>query len=162
MFGTKKLIAGVSGGLAGGLVFGMMMAMMGMLPMIGRMVGSPTAAAGWLVHLAISASIGASFAVALGWLAQGRVSSTLFGTIYGAVWWLLGPLTLMPLFMGMGLGVNWNAAAAANMLPSLMGHVIFGVILGFTYDLMQRRFASRAGRRAQEHGAEAEVTVLQG
>lgn len=63
MFGTKKLIAGVAAGLAGGLVFGMMMAKMGMLPMIGKMVGSPTVAAGWLVHLGISASIGGSFEI---------------------------------------------------------------------------------------------------
>jgi len=33
----------------------------------------------------------------------------------------------------MGLGVNWNAAAAAQMLPSLMGHLIYGAILGLTY-----------------------------
>ena len=37
---------------------------------------------------------------------------------------------LMPLFMGMGVGVNWNTAAAANMLPSLAGHLIFGAISG--------------------------------
>ena len=161
MFGTKKLIAGVAGGLAGGLVFGMMMAMMGMLPMIGKMVGSPTVAAGWLVHLAISATIGASFAVLLGWLAQGPVSSTLFGTLYGAVWWLLGPLTLMPLMMGMGLGANWNVAAAAGMLPSLVGHVVFGVILGFAYDLVQRRLTD--GRRGPDRApTEAEAAVSQG
>jgi len=157
MFATKKLTAGVGGGLAGGLVFGMMMAKMGMLPMIGKMVGSPTVATGWVVHLAISAAIGGSFAVLAGWLAQGRRSSAVFGTLYGAAWWLLGPLTLMPLMMGMGLGINWNATAAANMLPSLYGHVIFGAVLGLTYDLVLRRLgASRpaAADRAQR-GAEA-------
>jgi hypothetical protein len=35
--------------------------------------------------------------------------------------------------MGMGLGVNWNAAAAVAMLPSLMGHLMYGGILGLTY-----------------------------
>ena len=49
------------------------------------------------------------------------------------IWWVLGPLTLMPLMMGMGLGVNWNLGAAQAMLPSLMGHVIFGLLLGFVY-----------------------------
>jgi hypothetical protein len=39
----------------------------------------------------------------------------------------------MPLFMGMGLGVNWNATAAVAMLPSLVGHLIYGGILGFIY-----------------------------
>ena len=43
----------------------------------------------------------------------------------------------MPLFMGMGLGVNWNAAAATNMLPSLMGHLVYGAVLGLTYALFE-------------------------
>ena len=38
-------------------------------------------------------------------------------------------LTLMPLFLGMGLGANWNLNAAQNMLPSLMGHVVFGLVI---------------------------------
>ncbi len=39
----------------------------------------------------------------------------------------------MPLFMGMGFGVNWNLEAATNMMPSLMGHLIYGAILGGLY-----------------------------
>ena len=66
MFGTRKILAGASSGVVGGLIFGLMMAKMGTLPMIGKMIGSPTVAAGWLVHLGISAAIGASFAVLLG------------------------------------------------------------------------------------------------
>ena len=48
MFGTKKILAGAVSGVVGGLVFGLMMAKMGTLPMIGRMIGSPTLAAGWV------------------------------------------------------------------------------------------------------------------
>jgi hypothetical protein len=155
MFGTRKLIAGVSAGLAGGVVFGMMMAQMGMLPMIGKMVGQPTVAAGWLVHLGISAAIGGSFAVLLGWAVTGKPSSLVLGTVYGTAWWLIGPLTLMPLFMGMGLGANWNLAAAQNMLPSLMGHAIFGMVLGLGYAPLKTRLDRRSStgdqprRRAQ-------------
>ncbi len=39
----------------------------------------------------------------------------------------------MPLFMGMGFGVSWNAAAAAAMLPSLVPHLMYGSILGLLY-----------------------------
>ena len=39
----------------------------------------------------------------------------------------------MPLFMGMGFGVNWNPEAATEMLPSLVGHLIYGAILGGLY-----------------------------
>jgi hypothetical protein len=45
----------------------------------------------------------------------------------------------MPLFMGMGLGVNWNATAAVTMLPSLMGHLLYGAILGTSYVWLRER-----------------------
>jgi hypothetical protein len=155
-FSRTRLITGAVSGLAGGLVFGMMMAMMGMLPMIGQMVGVPTAAAGWVVHLIIAATIGISFAVLLDWLVTGRISSVVFATSYGAVWWTLGPLTLMPLMMGMGLGVNWNLGAAQAMLPSFMGHLVFGMVLGLTYLPLRRRF----GAIRQIHGRRGEAEVV--
>ena len=130
---TQRVVRGSLAGIIGGVVFGIMMAMMGTLPMIGKMVGVPNAVAGFLVHLAISASIGGSFGVFLGGFLRGRGASLAGGLLYGSFWWLLGPLTLMPLFMGMGLGVNWNATAAQAMLPSLMGHAIFGLVMGFAW-----------------------------
>ena len=98
--------------------------------MIGSMVGHPSAVTGFLVpsssaqesaHRLRFCSVALSMAPARDLLA------------YGGAWWFLGPLTLMPLTMGMGLGVNWNAAAASQMLPSLMGHLIYGALLGLTY-----------------------------
>jgi hypothetical protein len=130
---TNNIKHGIIGGLSGGLIFGMMMWMMGMLPMIGKMVGLPNVFGGWIVHLAISATIGASFAVLLDRFVKSYPSGAVTGLIYGAAWWFLGPLTLMPLMMGMGFGVNWNATAAVDMAPSLMGHAIFGVALGLVY-----------------------------
>ncbi len=137
---------GVYGGLAGGVVFGAMMAMMEMLPMIGNMVGVPSAWVGFIVHLAISATIGGSFAVLLS--ASGLGGGVGSGLAYGFTWWILGPLTVMPFFMGMGLGVNWNVAAMSAALPSLVGHLIFGAILGVTY----RRLQNRAGEPSLSSG----------
>ncbi len=136
---AKTLKWGVYGGLAGGVVFGAIMGVMGMRPMIGKMVGQPSAAAGAVVHLANSAIIGAGFAVVLGRFVSGIGSGLTAGLLYGGTWWFLGPLTLMPLFMGMGLGVNWNASAAASMLPSLMGHMVYGAVLGAAYAALRQR-----------------------
>lgn len=124
---------GAYAGVAGGVAFGAMMGMMGMLPMIGQMVGAPTAAVGFIVHLAISAVIGTSFAALFQAAVTGTASGLGYGAAYGTAWWFLGPLTLMPLMMGMGLGVNWNLTAATQMAPSLLGHRIFGLILGVVY-----------------------------
>jgi hypothetical protein len=130
---ATRIKYGIVGGLMGGAVFGMMMLAMGTLPMIGKMVGQPNAAVGFLVHMVISACIGAGFGVALGGAVNSTARGLILGTVYGGAWWVLGPLTLMPLFMGMGLGVNWNGAAANAMLPSLMGHLVFGLVQGFAY-----------------------------
>jgi uncharacterized membrane protein YagU involved in acid resistance len=145
----RTLARGVYGGLAGGVVFGAMMGMMGMLPMIGQMVGSPTALAGFLVHMVNSAIIGAGFAVVIGKFVNGVGSGLYTGLLYGSTWWFLGPLTLMPLFMGMGLGVNWNPAAAVAMLPSLAGHMMYGAILGTVFALSRERSLAYATVSAQ-------------
>ncbi len=130
---TRELKWGAYGGLAGGLIFGMLMGMMGMLPMIGSMIGQPTVAAGFVVHMANSVIIGVGFAIVLGRFVSGTRSGVGVGLAYGGAWWILGPLTFMPLFMGMGFGVNWNVAAAAAMLPSLVGHLMYGGVLGLVY-----------------------------
>jgi len=136
---TRNLKLGVLGGLLGGTVFGAMMGMMGMLPMIGQMVGQPSALAGFAVHMVNSAIIGAGFAVVFGRTVEGFGSGMTTGMLYGIGWWLLGPLTLMPLFMGMGFSANWNFGAAQSMLPSLVGHIMYGVILGTSYAWLRQR-----------------------
>lgn len=136
---ASNLTQGIYGGLAGGAVFGAMMGMMGMLPMIGNMVGHPSAVIGFLVHMVISAFIGAGFALLFDRRVTGISNGFRYGLLYGGVWWLLGPLTLMPLLLGMGLGVNWNLTAVVNMFPSLMGHLIYGAILGASYARLQNR-----------------------
>ena len=146
---TRELKWGAYGGVAGGLIFGAMMGVMGMLPMIGSMVGQPTAAVGFVVHMVNSTIIGAAFAIVLGRFVRGTASGLGAGLAYGGVWWILGPLTLMPIFMGMGFGVNWNAAAATAMLPSLVGHLMYGSILGVTYIWLRRRDAGPVLATAQ-------------
>ena len=136
---VRNIKLGIYGGLAGGVVFGAMMGMMGMLPMIGKMAGHPSALFGFFVHMVNSAIIGAGFGLLLGRGIRRLVDGLTRGLAYGGIWWLLGPLTLMPLFMGMGLGVNWNLVAAGNMLPSLAGHLVYGAILGMSYAFLKHR-----------------------
>jgi hypothetical protein len=132
-FGKSNLLYGAYGGVVGGIVFGIMMAMMGMMPMIGQMIGMPDVISGWIVHLIISVVTGLIFAVIYLDAVTSIMTGIIWGAIYGFIWWILGPLTLMPFFLGMGLGVNWTLAALASQLPSLIGHIIFGVLLGGIY-----------------------------
>jgi hypothetical protein len=113
------------------------------------MVGYPNAAVGFAVHMVNSAIIGAGFAVVFNMAVRGLGTGVTSGILYGGFWWLLGPLTLMPLFMGMGLGVNWNLSAAGAMLPSLAGHLIYGTILGAVYALSRQRGPTYATARTR-------------
>ncbi|WP_434812390.1 hypothetical protein [Microbacterium sp. bgisy189] len=122
----QRVLAGVVGGVAGGLVFGMLMAVMGMLPMIAMMVGSDVAAVGFGIHMMISIIIGLGLTVLFGnLLLTGYLRGLIVGMVYGAIWWVLGPLVIMPMMMGMPLFTIDSTA-----LFSLMGHVIYGGILG--------------------------------
>lgn len=132
-----RIKQGMIGGVAGGIPFGLMMSVMGTLPMIGSMVGRPSVTAGFLVHMLISVAIGAAFGLFVGPLAIGEVRTRLAGLTYGAAWWVLGPLTFMPWIMGMGLAANWSTAGVRGALPSLLGHLIFGAVLGFVYHRLQ-------------------------
>ena len=101
----QRVLAGVVGGVAGGAVFGMLMAVMGMLPMIAMMVGSDVAAVGFGIHMMISIVIGLGLTVLFGnLLLTGYLRGLIVGMVYGAVWWVLGPLVIMPMMMGMMYG----------------------------------------------------------
>ena len=107
MFNSVRV--GAVAGLVGGIVFGMMMAMMGMLTVIAGMVGSSSAIVGFMVHLVISAMIGAGYGVVLGSLATSTTRGLACGGAYVMAWWVLGPLPVMPPLMGMGFVSKWTS-----------------------------------------------------
>ncbi len=121
----RRAAAGAAGGIAGGVAFGILMAMMGMLPMVAMLVGSDSAAVGFGVHMAISIAIGLGLTLALAGQLTSYARGGLIGLGYGALWWVLGPLLIMPAMMGMPV---FTIDAGATM--SLVGHLIYGVILG--------------------------------
>lgn len=104
------------------------------MAMVAMVVRSHSLVVGWLYHLFNSAVIGALF----GWLVGDRAhtyrTGLAWGAAWGALWWVLGSLILMPVLLGM------PPFAALRMPPmrpvamgSLMGHLIYGVILGAVY-----------------------------
>ncbi len=80
---VRNIALGAYAGLAVGVVFGIMMGMMGTLPMIGKMVGHPSAVTGFIVHLVNSAIIGGGFAMVFGQAVNGIGSGLGKGLLYG-------------------------------------------------------------------------------
>lgn len=134
---TSALIAGALAGLVGGAVFGLMMAMMGMLPMVGMLVGSESAAVGFVVHMAISAFIGAVYGLVASRLRQTAGMAVLAGVVNGVIWWVLGALILMPLMLGMSAMV---LQIGGDQWMSLIGHLIYGVITALVFLPLFKRF----------------------
>lgn len=155
----RSLRAGILAGVLAGIVMGIGMQVMtaptpdgGHVPMM-AMVGDiplrydPTGAldqlgkvtVGWIYHLINSAIIGALFVLVFGGAVRNQRSGIGWGLLYGVVWWVLGGLTLMPLLLGM-------PAFAPLMMPpmrpvafgSLIGHLMYGLILGVAYVWLAR------------------------
>jgi uncharacterized membrane protein YagU involved in acid resistance len=131
----SRIRQGMLAGLAAGAVFGLLMAGVGMLPMVGMMVGIDNAFVGFLVHMMISAFAGALFAVLTAKFADNIVPMYGLGMIYGVVWWLVGALIIMPLWLSVTADPMMSdmVFVVGNMQwVSLFGHVLFGWVLSAT------------------------------
>ncbi len=133
---TKLAVSGAIAGLAGGAVFGMMMMMMGMLPMVGMLVRQENAVVGLMVHMLISAFIGAVYGLVAGRFAINATNALIGGIINGVIWWVLGALVLMPLMLGMSQMVF---AIGQAQFMSLMGHLIYGLVTAFVFIPLVKR-----------------------
>jgi uncharacterized membrane protein YagU involved in acid resistance len=133
---AKLIIVGAIAGLGGGLVFGMLMGMMGMLPMVGMLIGSESAVVGFIVHMAISAGLGALFGLVAARFLTGWGTAIVAGLVYGVIWWVLGALVLMPLMLGMN---GMVLAIGTDQWMSLMGHLIYGSITAILFIPLRKR-----------------------
>jgi len=138
----------VVGGIVGGLVFGAMMGMMGMLPMVASVVGSESAAVGFLYHMFNSVVIGAIFGLVFGAWSHTYGQGAAMGLLYGVIWWVLGPLVLMPLMLGMG-APQFGMALAPPMLMSLAGHLLYGLLTGLVYVAYLRLYPATSNTRVE-------------
>jgi uncharacterized membrane protein YagU involved in acid resistance len=96
-----------------------------------KVVRSDSMAVGWIYHVFNSAVIGAIFGWLLGSRSHHYGAGLGWGAAYGFVWWILGGLILMPLFLGMPVfGPLMMEMMRPVAMGSLMGHLIYGLILG--------------------------------
>ncbi|MEP7327329.1 MAG: hypothetical protein ABI836_15370 [Gemmatimonadota bacterium] len=137
----SKTTAGIVAGLIAGVVFGVMMQMMKaptpdgmqvpMMMMVAKVVRSDSMVVGWIFHLFNSAVIGGLFGLLLGEKVHGIGSGLGWGAAYGLLWWVLGGLLLMPILLGMPAFAPIKMPMMRTVaLGSMMGHAIFGLILG--------------------------------
>jgi len=132
----RDMVIGGIAGFVGGLAFGAWMERVGVFPLIAGLVHSDSPDVGRFLHFIISVIIGATYGALFRHDIRGTGSSIAWGVAYGFIWWILGPLTIMPWWLGQG--VQWSLEAGRATFPSLVGHLIYGVLLGLVYSVVDR------------------------
>ena len=133
---ARALVGGGLAGIVGGWAFGKWMEQVNFFPLIAGLVRSDSREVGVTLHFLVALVIGASFGLLFQRDVRGYGSSLGWGLAYGLFWWFLGPLTLLPLLQG--LPVDWSAARATALFGSLVGHAIYGLLVGIIYGAVDR------------------------
>lgn len=137
----------VLGGLAGtAAMTALMLAapMMGLPPMnIGRMLGSAmggVVALGWMAHFVIGTVLAVVYAALFAPRLPG--ARPVRGALYSLLPWLMAQVVVMPL---MGAGLFSGSMLAAG--GSLMGHLVYGAVLGSLYGRPESEQSGSVWRR---------------
>lgn len=141
---SNWISAGIAG-IAAGIVFGAMAGLMmpELMGMIGALYGfEGNAVVGWVAHLVHSVIFGLLYAAAVSLERlqrfAGRVSTGAgLGLAYGVVVWLVAASVVMPVWIGAMTGLS-PSVPDFNVM-SLVGHAVYGIVLGAAYPLILAR-----------------------
>lgn len=158
---TRAWLAGTVAGLVGGLAMGLV-APAGTMAAIGSLYGQSTVLAGWVAHLAHSVVFALAFVLVvrrtrLRQYTRTATGVTALGVAYGALLAVTTGAFVMPLWL--------NAVAAAGApVPNLttngiVGHLVYGLLLGGTYALGGGVDSAASERARQPSGASTTVEV---
>jgi uncharacterized membrane protein YagU involved in acid resistance len=129
----------VLGGLAGtlsGLIFCGWYYSGDFFPLLAGFGSLSSRAATVSLHFGVALLIGATFGLMFQRDVRSYGSSMGWGLGYGIFWWFFGQLTVLPLIAGSPL--DWSADRGRELFGSLVGHILYGLILGVVYASLDR------------------------
>ncbi len=137
----RDAVLGAAAGLVGGVAFVWAMQAQGLRASVPGLAGLPPTRAGAVLDLIGGLLIGAGFGGLFRYQPLAYAATISSGVLYGLLWWIAGPLTLAPLLQGRELG--WSLREADAALPSLVGHVLYGVLTGVSFYALATFYARR-------------------
>ena len=130
---------GALAGLAGGAVSAPIMVTTGVISKLAGLDSELSLVRALALHLLVSAAIGMSYGLLFRQEGLGIGRGVSWGWVFGLIWWYLGPMTLLPLIRTGE--ADWRPEAAAALLPSLIGHLVFGAVTALTFLLLERSYS---------------------
>jgi hypothetical protein len=133
---TNAWKGGVIAGIVGAVVMGAMMVMQ-MRPVlevaIPSMYGLSGGAAGFTIHVAHGAVLGVGFAAVMSRTTDLSLPASLaYGVGYGVLLWVVLAVLVMPVWLS-AVGSPANPPLPNVSVTSLVGHIVFGAVVGLAY-----------------------------
>jgi hypothetical protein len=134
----RSLGWGALAGLVGGVVASPVLLATGVLSKVAGLETSFFGFKGFAIHLTVSTFIGMTYGILFRNEGSSLSMGISWGWLFGLTWWYLGPMTLLPLAL---TGVcDWSSDAASALLPSLIGHLIYGAVTASVFLLLEHRY----------------------
>ena len=125
------LLRGALAGLFGAVLLGVMLNAQDQLLAFSAMMTSDSLVVAWLVTLSVGLVAGVGFAILYPRPTEGAGAGLIRGTVYGLLWWVVGALSLVPVFSGVGL--TWTLDEVRGVFATLPGYLLFGATLALFY-----------------------------
>ncbi|MFZ0522239.1 MAG: hypothetical protein WAL95_14535 [Candidatus Acidiferrales bacterium] len=132
----RAIVVGGFAGVVGGMIFGRWSSAGDFFPLVSGLVGPHGRDAMVFLQFGVAMFIGSSFGLLFQRDVRGYGSSMGWGLGFAIFWWFLGPLTLFPLASRTPL--DWSADHGSDFFGSLVGHILYGLVLGVTYATIDR------------------------
>jgi uncharacterized membrane protein YeaQ/YmgE (transglycosylase-associated protein family) len=132
----RAIIVGGVAGVIGGTIMGRWSSAGEFFPLIAGLSVPNSRFVTVALQFGIAILIGSSFGLLFQRDVRGYGSSMAWGLGFAIFWWFLGPLTLFSLVSRLPL--DWSADYGSDLFGSLVGHILYGLILGVAYATIDR------------------------
>jgi uncharacterized protein DUF6789 len=152
----QRIAAGLGAGLVAGVILAVVMRIMrgwapgghhvAMIAFAATLVHAGTPRLGWLVYIAYGIVLGALYGAALlpgrtGWLRAAGL-----GGVWGLAWLVLMGVAVVPALLGERPLSGTALHEMANIgVPLLLGHIVYGLVLGAAFEWTLGAFNRRRG-----------------